>query len=225
MAAPFLALLVFLIPAAAPDAAGSVSGKVALVKAGAPLPDASHAVVWIDKLNVSAPSAGGPRTEMRSERKSFQPRVIVVRREATVEFPNVDPIFHNVFSVSPGNRFDLGLYRSGTSKSNAFHEAGVVRVYCNIHPQMVGFVLVLDSTFFAVTGRDGVFRFEGVPPGAYTVKVWHEEGGEGELPVKVRAGADTPLAFTLDASNYKAQPHKNKYGKDYPPPPPDDERY
>ena len=222
MAAFLLAFLLFLLPAATPDA-GSVSGKVALVKAGAPLPDASRAVVWIDKLTVAGSAA--PKAEMRSERKSFQPRVIVVRRDGTVEFPNVDPIFHNVFSVSPGNRFDLGLYRSGTSKPNAFHETGVVRVYCNIHPQMVGFVLVVDSSFFAVTGKDGAFRFEGVPPGAYTVKVWHEEGGEAELPVRVRAGADAPLAFTLDSSAFKAQPHKNKYGKDYPPPPPDDERY
>lgn len=225
MVAPFLALLLLLMPAAPPDAAGSVSGKVALVKAGAPLPDASRAVVWIDKLNVAGPSPGALKNEMRSERKSFQPRVIAVRRDATVQFPNVDPIFHNVFSVSPGNRFDLGLYRSGTAKPNVFHEAGVVRVYCNIHPQMVGFVLVVDSSFFAVTGKDGAFRFEGVPPGAYTVKVWHEEVGEGELAVRVRSGADAPLTFTLDASAYKAQPHKNKYGKDYPPPPPDDERY
>jgi plastocyanin len=225
MAGPFLALLLFLLPAEPPSGTGSVSGRVSLVKAGAPLPDASRAVVWIDNLRLPGAPAGARKAEMRSERKSFQPRVIVVGREATVEFPNVDPIFHNVFSVSPGNRFDLGLYRSGTSKPNAFREAGLVRVYCNIHPQMVGFVMVVDSSFSALTGKDGAFRFEGVPPGAYTVKVWHEEGGESELPVKVRAGSDASIDFTLDTSGYKAQPHKNKYGKDYPPPPPDDERY
>ena len=74
------------------------------------------------------------------------------RKNATVDFPNVDPIYHNVFSVSGGNRFDLGLYRSGSSKSQKFDETGLVRVYCNIHPQMVGFVMVVDSDFAAVTG-------------------------------------------------------------------------
>ncbi len=211
--------------AASPGVTGGVSGKVTIVKAGAVLPDAANAVVWIDGLNLPGAPAGVVKAEMKSDHKSFQPRIIAVPKDAAVDFPNVDPIFHNVFSVSPGNRFDLGLYRSGTSKPNVFHEPGLVRVYCNIHPQMVGFVMVVDSSFVAVTGKDGAFRFEGVPPGSYTVKVWQEEGGESQLPAKVRAGADATLAFSLDASQYQLQPHKNKYGKDYPPPPPDNERY
>ena len=217
--------LIFLFEVALPGGTGTISGRVTLTKAGAALPDAGNAVVWIDGLRQSGAPAGVVKAEMKSERKSFQPRVIAVPRDGAVDFPNVDPIFHNVFSVSPGNRFDLGLYRSGTSKPNVFHEPGLVRVYCNIHPQMIGFVRVVDSSFAAVTNRDGSFRFEGVLPGAYTVKVWHEEGGETQLTARVRAGADSPLAFTLDTAQYKAQAHKNKYGKDYPPPPPDDERY
>jgi plastocyanin len=225
MAAPFLALLLLLLSADVPGGTGSVSGKVTLVRAGAPLPDASGAAVWIEKLRLpDAPSAPA-RAEMRSERKSFQPRVVVVARDARVDFPNVDPIFHNVFSVSPGNRFDLGLYRSGASRQEVFHAPGLVRVYCNIHPQMVGFVVVVDSSFYALTDKDGAFRFEGVPPGAYTVRVWHEEGGDAETPVTVGAGADSPVSFTLDTAGYRSQAHKNKYGKDYPPPPPDNERY
>lgn len=222
---PELLASVLLATAASSGATGGVSGKVTVTKAGAALPDASNAVIWIDGLNLPGAPAGVVKAEMKSEHKSFLPRIIAVPRNAAVDFPNVDPIFHNVFSVSPGNRFDLGLYRSGTSKPNVFHEPGLVRVYCNIHPQMVGFVMVVDSSFVAVTGKDGAFRFQGVPPGSYTVKVWHEEGGETQLPAKVRAGADTVLAFTLDASQFKAQSHKNKYGKDYPPPPPDNERY
>ncbi|MGH9399425.1 MAG: carboxypeptidase regulatory-like domain-containing protein [Thermoanaerobaculia bacterium] len=215
----------FALSAALPAGTGGVSGKVTVVKAGEPLPDASNTVVWIEGLTLPAAKPGVVRAEMKSQRKSFQPRVIALPREGAVDFPNVDPIFHNVFSVSAGNRFDLGLYRSGTSKPNVFHETGLVRVYCNIHPTMVGFILVVDSSFLAVTGKDGAFRFEAVPPGSYTLKVWHEEGGEARLPAKVRAGADAAIAFTLDTTQYKAQPHKNKYGKDYPPPPPDDERY
>jgi plastocyanin len=222
---PLLLTSALLATAASSGATAVVSGKVMVVKAGAALPDASNAVVWIDSMNLPGAPAGVIKAEMKSEHKSFLPRIIAVPKNAAVDFPNVDPIFHNVFSVSPGNRFDLGLYRSGTSKPNVFHEPGLVRVYCNIHPQMVGFVMVVDSSFVAVTGKDGAFRFQGVPPGSYTVKVWHEEGGETQLPAQVRAGVDAALVFTLDASQFKPQPHKNKYGKDYPPPPPDNERY
>jgi plastocyanin len=225
MLVPLLACLLLATTAALPVGTGSVSGKVTVAKAGAALPDSGNAVVWIEGVRLPGAPAGVVKAEMKSERKAFQPRVVAVGRDAAVEFPNVDPIFHNVFSVSPGNRFDLGLYRSGTSKPNVFREVGLVRVYCNIHPQMVGFVMVVDSSFVAVTGKDGTFRFEGVPPGSWTVKAWHEEAGEAQLPARVRAGADTALVFTLDATPYKAQPHKNKFGKDYPPPPPDDERY
>jgi hypothetical protein len=137
-----------------------------------------------------------------------------------------DAIYHNVFSVSPANRFDLGLYRSGGSKQKRFDEPGLVRVYCNIHPQMVGFVMVVDSDFAAVTGADGTFRFENVPAGTWTVKVWNEEGGEAASPIAVRAGAQTPAAFQLDATAFRREPHKNKYGKEYPPQAgADDERY
>jgi plastocyanin len=212
--------------AATPVPSGSVSGQVTLVSGGAVRPNASSAVVWIEGARRAAAPASAPRGEMTSDQKRFAPRVVAVPKSATVDFPNADPIFHNVFSVSGGNRFDLGLYRSGASRSKQFDEAGLVRVFCNIHPQMVGFVMVVDSDFAAVTGQDGKFRFEGVPAGAWTLRVWHEEGGETSIPVTVRAGADATAAVRLDTSGYKPQAHKNKYGKDYPPQAAsDDERY
>ena len=162
---------------------------------------------------------------MKSERKRFTPRVVVVPRRGAVDFPNVDAIYHNVFSVSGVNRFDLGLYRAGASKEKSFEEPGLVRVYCNIHPTMVGFVMVVDSDYATVTREDGSFRFEGVPAGPHVLKVWHEEGAETPVTVTVRARGVTEVPVQLDISSYKLQPHKNKYGKDYPPPPPDDERY
>ena len=100
----------------------------------------------------AASSRPRPFPEMRSDQKRFQPRVVAVPKSASVDFPNVDAIYHNVFSVSGSNRFDLGLYRSGASKHKEFDEPGLVRVYCNIHPQMVGFVFVVDSDFAAVDG-------------------------------------------------------------------------
>lgn len=225
------------VPPPSPVAAGSgvVSGRVSIVKNGAALADASNTVVWIEAAHrATAPaspasastSAKAARPEMKSQGKRFVPRVVAVEKNSEVDFPNVDPIYHNVFSVSPSNRFDLGLYRSGGSKAKKFEESGVVRVYCNIHPQMVGFVLVVDSDFSAVTGSDGAFRFENVPAGNWEVRAWQEEGGEGRSPVTVRARADNPVTLRLDATDYRLQPHKNKYGKDYPPNAgTDDERY
>ncbi|HEY3171373.1 MAG TPA: carboxypeptidase regulatory-like domain-containing protein [Thermoanaerobaculia bacterium] len=206
----------------AAGSAGSVTGRVVLAKAGSPRADASNAVVWIEGPRGGSPA--GP-LHMAQESKRFTPRVLIVPRQGTVEFPNNDPVFHNVFSVSGANRFDLGLYRSGASKSHSFAESGLVRVYCNIHPQMVGFLMVVDS-FGAITGKDGAFHFEGVPSGSWTLKAWHEEGTETSVPLTVPLAAGAPLTVTIDTTAYRPVPHKNKYGKDYPPQSgSDDERY
>ncbi len=222
-------MMMFLIPLllallSPPPPGGTIEGRVLLRRSGAPVPDASSAIVWLEGgSGGSGPAAA--RGEMRSEQKKFAPRALVVRRNATVQFPNADAIYHNVFSVSDGNRFDLGLYRGGAAREKKFEEPGLVRVYCNIHPQMVGFVMVVDSGFAAVTGHDGSFRFEGVPAGPLTLKAWHEEAGEMAAPLTVRAG-DAPVTIRLDATSFKPLPHKNKYGKDYPPGAgTDDERY
>jgi hypothetical protein len=155
---------------------------------------------------------------------------VAVPKNSTVEFPNADPIYHNVFSVSGANRFDLGLYRSGATKPRTFDEAGLVRIYCNIHPQMIGFVMVVDSDYVAVTPPSGAFELANVPAGARVLKVWHEEAGaELSVPITVKAsGGDASPGdpIRIDVSAFKAEPHKNKYGKDYKPPPADeDERY
>ncbi len=224
---PMIALCFsFLFALIPPPGGGVVEGRVMLIRAGNPVPDASNAIVWIEGVHASGAGAA-TQGEMRSEQKRFAPRSIVVRKNGTVQFPNADAIYHNVFSVSGVNRFDLGLYRSGVSKEKKFEDPGLVRVYCNIHPQMVGFVMVVDSDFAAVTGPGGSFRFADVPPGAHVVKVWHEEAEETQAtPVTVQAGPGSPLTIRLDVTNYKPLPHRNKYGKDYPPGAgTDDERY
>ena len=220
-----LTVLFALVPS--PAGAGVVEGRVVLARSGTPVPDASNAIVWIEGLHAGG-SGAAAQGEMRSEQKRFAPRAIALRKNGTVQFPNVDAIYHNVFSVSGTNRFDLGLYRSGVAKERKFEDPGLVRVYCNIHPQMVGFVMVVDSDFAAVTGPDGSFRFQGVPAGTHVVRVWHEEGGETPVltPVTVSGGPGAPLTIRLDVTSYKPLPHKNKYGKDYPPGAgTDDERY
>ena len=132
-----------------------------------------------------------------------------------MEFPNEDPIFHNVFSVSGENRFDLQLYKRPKSGSWTFLKPGLARIYCNIHPQMSAVVIVRDNPFYARAAADGSFRFEGVPAGQYVLKAWHERGGETQASVTVSADGTATAQLALDASSFKRAAHKNKYGKDY----------
>ncbi len=227
-----LRLLPVLVASAGALSAGTVSGRITLVENGRARAEAANVVVWIDGVRRPGPVPAAaperraePGPSMKSVHKKFMPKVIAVEVGHSVAFPNEDPIFHNVFSVSAENHFDLGLYRRGRSKDKKFESPGLVRVYCNIHPQMIGFIRVVDSSFFAVTGADGEFAFENVPDGERTIKAWCDEGGETSVQVHVSPRKTAVASLSLDVSGFKPQAHKNKYGQDYPPPPQDEDRY
>ena len=172
-------------------------------------------VIFVDGVKI--PESFAARTEeltVRSHNKTFIPHVQAAMVGSTIRFPNMDDIMHNVFSISRGNRFDLGLYKSGASKTTRFDSPGLVRIYCHIHPQMNAFVLVLDSPFYTMAAPDGSFRIENVPPGNYTVRAWHEQA---HAYTKVTVGTDGAdvVNFLLDASRFKKRPHLNKFGKPY----------
>jgi hypothetical protein len=162
---------------------------------------------------------------MASEGKRFLPHVVAIQSGETVDFPNADRIFHNAFSVSPGNQFDLGLYRKGASKSHTFTTPGVVHIYCNIHQDMAGYVLVLPRARAVMTGPDGSYRFTDVKPGRQNVKVWHPMAGEIEVAVDLQPGESRQWDVELDATRFRRTTHKNKHGKDYPPLRKDADRY
>jgi plastocyanin len=198
---------------AAPAPAGTVQGRVEVVeKGGKKAADVADAVVWVEGPKVK-PRPSSATVTMRG--KAFEPRVAVVPVGGTVEFPNQDPIFHNVFSVSGENRFDLDLYKKPKSGAWTFRFPGLVRVYCNIHPQMSAYVLVRDNPFWARPAADGNFEIADVPPGSWVLKAWHERTGETSQAVTVSETGAAPVALTLDASKWKHAPHKNKFGKDY----------
>ena len=206
-------VVVLSLAVTAPAAAGTVRGQVEVIeKGGKRASDLADAVVWVEGPKVK-PRPSSATITMKG--KGFAPRVAVVPVGGTVEFPNQDPVFHNVFSVSGENRFDLDLYKRPRSGAWAFRHPGLVRVYCNIHPQMSAYVLVRDNPFWARPSADGRFEIPDVPAGAWVVKAWHERAGDASQAVTVPEGGTLDVALALDASKWKSAPHKNKFGKDY----------
>jgi len=192
-----------------------VTGRIAILERNnKPSPDLGAAVVYLE---------GGTRTVLRPEvfdiatsDKEFVPHVVVATVGSTVRFPNHDPFNHNVFSASEPNQFDLGLYGRGHAKGHTLSSPGLVRVFCNIHPRMVAFVVVLATRSFAQPTADGSFAIDDVAPGRYTLHVWHERGPQVSQEIIVGKDGLSDLAVELDARGFRAMTHKNKYGKDYP---------
>ena len=192
-----------------------VSGRLQVTDAGGnPASDLGNAVIFIEGRG-PRPPASRPGVDMSLDARQFRPRVIVIPAGTTVSFPNLDAFNHNVFSSDSNNTFDLGLYGRGQAQTHRFARAGLVHVYCNIHPRMGGFVVVRDNAWYAQPGADGSFTIPNVPPGTYTVKAWHERAGETSQQVTVPAGGLANLDLRMDASSYQYVQHKNKYGQDY----------
>jgi plastocyanin len=130
-----------------------------------------EAVVWLEGSRAATPVQTA-RVVLDQRNTTFSPRVLAVRVGTTVEFPNNDRVFHNVFSFHNGKRFDLGLYPVGTVKSVTFDHPGLSRVFCNIHPNMAAYIMVLDAAYFAVSNVRGEFVMPEVEPRSYTYRAW-----------------------------------------------------
>ena len=152
---------------------------------------ASDAVIYVDRVPARAESLlarhPGPEPKLAQKDQCFVPRVVAVAAGSRVEFPNLDPIYHNVFSLSPARRFDLGKYPRGDTRHVLFSKSGVVNVYCDIHSDMAAFVLVLPNHAFARPASSGEFALPDLPAGSYVVHSWHPDLGEQTLNVDVPA--------------------------------------
>lgn len=177
-------------------------------------------VIWLEP--VSAPAAPSPgRFVLDQKNKRFLPHVLAVPVGSQVDFPNHDPIFHNAFSSFAGQPFDTGLYAPGTSQRITFRRPGVVRVFCNIHAQMSAVIVVVPSSHFATSSANGAFRMDNVPPGEYTLKIFHERAPENTLAalekrVIVTTGQNLGT-IRISETGYLEVGHKNKHGREYPP--------
>ncbi len=179
-------------------------------------------VSWIPDMRATGT---GDHIAVSQKDKQFEPRLAVVSTGSTIDFPNYDRVFHNVFSLSTPKSFDLGLYRKGKSKSVSFEQPGLVQVYCNIHPHMAAYLMVVDSRSHAVADDDGKLLLRDIPVGRQTVKGWNVRGGMWSRQVQVRPGRTSLLNVEIDITSWREAPHLNKHGKEYPPPDDDDFRY
>jgi plastocyanin len=150
---------------------------------------ASDAVVWLDAPG--APRGPEARLVMEQRNMQFTPRVMAAQVGSTIELPNNDRVFHNVFSFNDGKRFDLGLYPTGASKRIRLDRAAVNRLYCNIHPHMAAYIVAVDTPYFATSNHAGAFTMPSAPPGQYTYHAWRS--GADALQGTVTVGSDSPL--------------------------------
>jgi plastocyanin len=190
--------------------------------------DASHIVVWLMPLGAAAAtppsiSAGHPAPQIAQINKSFDPHVLVIQVGTPVQFPNRDPFLHNVFSLFDGKRFDLGFYEAGSSKTVHFDRPGVSFLFCNIHPEMSGAVVAVDTPYFGVSDRNGRVVIQEVPDGRYQLNVWYERSLPEDLKAAGRAVTISDASRALEPVRVVENPnftleHKNKYGQDYIPP-------
>jgi len=198
--------------------AAELAGRVEVVVKGRSAPgEASQAVVWFEPDRAAAPAVPARPLEMVTRKKEFTPRVLVAPRGATVAFPNRDPILHNVFSVSEARPFDLGLFAAGEAGRVRFDNGGVVRVFCNVHHDMVGYLLVLETPFHAAPDAAGGFRLAGLPPGPGTLTVWHEqaEPWSRRLTIPASGAPGAPVEVRIELTKPRVPPHLDKFGRSY----------
>jgi plastocyanin len=208
-AAVVVASVAWLLPTVAAQVpeTGDVTGRITLTKrirgvplpavvyqpravnprGGEPAPEINNVVVYLKDATFHG-ALPTTRTQIRQISESFSPRVSVITRGSTIEFPNTDPIFHNVFSLSGAATFDLGRFPQGSSRSRVFNKAGLVKVYCHLHSHMSATILVLDHPYFTVPEPDGTFTLSDIPAGRHTLAAWHERVGERTAAIDIESG-------------------------------------
>lgn len=214
MAAGFLTSTVYADPAT-----GVVRGKVSVMKkvlfgGTKKSDDAGGVIVYVTGYAEPAPET---TVTLDQKDKAFNPRLLPVVMGQTVSFPNRDRFYHNVFSVSPLQAFDLGQYKSTeTPRTQRFDKPGLIPVYCNIHPQMLSYVVVLENRAFAITDADGSFELRGVRAGPIAVNAWAPGAKRVTQQLELAPGADVTVALEI-ARTQPIPPHQRKDGTAYPP--------
>ena len=183
---------------------GTVEGRVSR---GNSRTELSTVVVSVEDLNGPFQTSEEPAKAKEMDQKGlrFVPHVLPILAGTTVDFPNSDPVSHNVFSISATKRFNLGLYGRGMKRSIRFDQPGIVELLCNVHMEMSGYIVVLKNPYFAQAGADGDFRIQGVPAGRHRLRCWSENSPVQEEEIDVPSEGTVNVNFDLSS-----RPHENK---------------
>jgi plastocyanin len=196
----------------APAAARSAKGSKSAAEVTGRVHVSSGGPAWVFVEDVPGAAASGS-VEIRQQDKQFVPRVAAVPRGTKVTFPNYDVVYHNVFSLTPGQAFDLGMVRAGDAvKSRSFSKPGVVEVFCNLHSKMSASVLVTPGPLLTRVGADGTFRLEGVPLGPHKLSAW---AGGREVETKSVEVGPGGAVVDFEVKGGGDRPHTNKLGQPY----------
>jgi len=158
----------------------------------------ANVAVWLEAPSASAAPRATAKIVLDQRNLNFAPHVLVVRVGTTVDFPNNDRVFHNVFSFRDGKRFDLGMYPVGALRHVTFDRPGLSRIFCNIHPNMAAYVMAVDTPYFGTTDTGGAFAIASVPAGSYTYHAWRPGAQELTGPAVVGASAASHNAEDLE---------------------------
>ncbi|HLI83384.1 MAG TPA: carboxypeptidase regulatory-like domain-containing protein [Bryobacteraceae bacterium] len=158
----------------------------------------SRVAVYIEGPGGQTSDPGGPVVAtMEQKDRRFVPDLVVIPVGSTVSFPNLDPIFHNIFSLSASKSFDLGNYPMGETRHVTFTRPGVVALNCHLHPNMAASIVVTPNRWATRSGSDGSFVISGVPAGTYSIVAWHRVAGTFRQRVEVSEGNDASVTFVI----------------------------
>lgn len=200
------------------DNSGYVTGKATIYKkkffgGSKKKKDMSRTVVYISGFKTKAPEK---IMAISQKNKRFVPYILPLVAGQRVRFPNQDRIYHNVFSISPLATFDLGQYKDvDPARTVIFEKYGVVPIYCNIHPKMIAYAVVLENTAFALTDNEGAFRIDDLPAGTYTINAWRPKAKRVNQAIVIKAGQSTEVYLELKETG-RTGPHRRKDGTQYP---------
>lgn len=224
-------LLIAIAPVSAKAQITSVVGHVELMNGQTMKKEAKapNVVIWLEPTvrgtngTQLTSSSRAQRPRLVQKDKTFRPHLLVIEAGTSVEFPNQDPFFHSVFSLFNGQRFDLGLYEAGTTRTLRFDKPGVSYIFCNIHPEMSAVVLVLDTPFFGISDATGNVTIPAVPPGRYLLRAWNERAMPETLKsisreLTISEAENSFGIVSIVETDSLNLTHKNKYGQDYIPP-------
>lgn len=205
-----------------------VSARVEITRqghTGSARNSSADAVIWLMPMQKNQVPVAPRKTQtytLAQKDKKFSPHLLVVPTGSSVDFPNLDPFFHNVFSLYNGKRFDLGLYEAHTHRAVRFDREGVSYIFCNIHPEMGAVVITLSTPYYGISKPDGSVIIHNVPPGSYRLRMWAENVDNDHLNalsriVEISRQSAQLGTFHLDTAGDMMSHHRNKFGEDYPP--------